>query len=179
MPMTEVGAQTPPSPESRDMVRGPEAGTDGEWAEIDWDDLIPAEWRPDKIMEEYDVEALADDDPRAQELWDKLQALWKEAPVVTALDGRRVKLPGFVVPVDWDAEKIGEFLLVPYYGACIHVPPPPANQTVHVITAKGSEYAGDLFDTVWVSGTLRVEPFTSELATAGYRIEATRVEPYE
>jgi hypothetical protein len=90
-----------------------------------------------------------------------------------------VKLPGFVVPVDWDAKKIGEFLLVPYYGACIHVPPPPANQTVHVITAKGREYSGDLFDTVWVTGTLRIEHYSGEMAEAGYRLEATAVEPYE
>lgn len=148
-------------------------------SELVWDALIPEKWRPDKIMEKYNVDELEDDDPRAQELWDKLQTLWKQAPVVEELDGKRVKLPGFVVPVDWDAEKIGEFLLVPYYGACIHVPPPPANQTVHVTTAKGREYSGDLFDTVWVSGTLRVERYAGELAEAGYRMEATAVEPYE
>jgi len=168
------------APQARNPSEPPDAEpAAGSITELDWDALIPAEWRPDKIMEEYNVDELADDDPRAQELWDKLQALWKQAPVVEALNGKRVRLPGFVVPVDWDAEKIGEFLLVPYYGACIHVPPPPVNQTVHVIAAKGREYSGDLFDTVWVTGTLKVERYSGEMAEAGYRLEATAVEPYE
>lgn len=156
-----------------------EPGAAGEYPELDWAALIPPEWRPDKLMEEYGVNDLADDEPRALELMDKLQALWKEAPVVPELDGKHIRLPGFVVPLEADAESVGEFLLVPYYGACIHVPPPPANQTIHVVTAKGGEYQGGLFDTVWVNGTLKVEPLSSELGEAGYRIDAVRVEPYE
>jgi hypothetical protein len=78
-----------------------------------------------------------------------------------------------------DAEKIDQFLLVPYYGACIHVPPPPANQTVHVLTREGMAFEGQLFDTVWVTGTMRVERMSSELADAGYRLEDATVEPYE
>ena len=64
--------------------------------------------------------------PRANELMERIQDLWKQAPVVESLHGRRVKLPGFVVPLDWnnDGSDLNEFLLVPYYGACIHVPPP-------------------------------------------------------
>jgi uncharacterized protein len=155
-----------------------EPGAAGEYAVLDWEALIPPEWHPDKLTEEYDVANLADDDPRARELMAKLQALWKEAPVVPSLDGKRIRLPGFVVPIEADAESVGDFLLVPYYGACIHVPPPPANQTVHVVTAKGGEYHGGLFDTVWVNGTLKVQPLSSELGDAGYRIDAVRVEPY-
>lgn len=147
--------------------------------ELEWDALIPEEWQPDKIMAQYNADELEDDDPRAQELMEKLKALWKESPVVQDLDGKRVKLPGFVVPLDTDGQKTGEFLLVPYYGACIHVPPPPANQTVHVVTGTDREYQGGLFDPVWVSGTLNVESSSSELAEAGYRLEATTVEPYE
>lgn len=147
--------------------------------EIDWDTLIPEDWAPEQIMSEYDAEELSDDDPRAQELMAKLEALWKDAPVVPELDGKRVKLPGFVVPLEMDAESIDEFLLVPYYGACIHVPPPPANQTVHVVTVKGGEYRGKLFDTVWVTGTLKVENLSSDMGEAGYRIEGAKIEPYE
>ena len=154
-------------------------GDPGDFTELDWEDLIPPDWRPDKLMDDYKVDDLADDDPRAQELMDKLQALWQQAPVVPDLDGKRVRLPGFVVPLEADAEAMGEFLLVPYYGACIHVPPPPANQTVHVVTAKGGEYHGGLFDTVWVNGTLKVERLSNELGDAGYRIDAVLVEPYE
>lgn len=154
-------------------------GDPGDFTELDWEALIPPEWRPDKLMADYKVDDLADDDPRAQELMEKLQALWQQAPVIPELDGKRVRLPGFVVPLEADAETMGEFLLVPYYGACIHVPPPPANQTVHVVTAKGGEYHGGLFDTVWVNGTLKVERLSNELGDAGYRLDAVLVEPYE
>ncbi len=173
MPSTAPQAQAPPEP----APGAPEAGTAGV-TELDWDALIPEDWRPDKLMAEYNADALSDDDPRAQELMDKLNALWKKAPVVQELDGKRVKLPGFVVPLEMDAQAIREFLLVPYFGACIHVPPPPANQTVYVVTGQGGEFRGKLYDTVWVTGTLKVEHLSSELAEAGYRIQDARVEPY-
>ncbi len=150
--------------------------------EIDWDRLIPVEWQPETLLEDFDLDALDemdDEDPRALELMDKLMALWADAPVVEELDGLRVRLPGFVVPLELDARKMSEFLLVPYYGACIHVPPPPANQTIHVVAPEGREYVGELFDTVWVTGTLRVIPTSSDLAEAGYRIDVTEIEPYD
>ena len=151
----------------------------GEFSPLEWDTLIPEDWRPDKLMAEYPIGEISDDDPRADELMKKLKALWDASPVVPGLDGKLVKLAGFVVPLEMDAETIGEFLLVPYYGACIHVPPPPSNQTVYIRTAEGAEYRGGLFDTVWVSGTLRVESVSSGLAEAGYRIQAIKVEAYE
>ena len=147
--------------------------------EIDWEALIPEDWQPEALMAGVDIENLSDDDPRAQELLDKLRALWNEAPVVPALEGQRVKLPGFVVPLEMDAKRIDEFLLVPYYGACIHVPPPPANQTVHVVTAEGKAFEGQLFDVVWVTGTMRVERLSSDLAEAGYRLQDATVVPYQ
>lgn len=150
-----------------------------EVTELDWDALIPAEWSPADILADLNVDALDDNDPAAQEAMARLEALWREAPVVPELAGKRVKLPGFVVPLDMNAKSIKQFLLVPYYGACIHVPPPPANQTVHVITAADAAFAGALYDTVWVTGTIRVEETTTELAQAGYRLEDAQVEPYE
>jgi len=147
--------------------------------EIDWDALIPADWQPEVLMQQYNADEISDDDPRAQQLLDKLKILWDKAPVVPALEGQRVKLPGFVVPLEMDAKSIDQFLLVPYYGACIHVPPPPANQTVHVVTREGKAFEGQLFDVVWVTGTMRVEHLSSELAEAGYRLEDASVVPYE
>ena len=147
--------------------------------EIDWDALIPPDWRPETLMGDVDIENLSDDDPRAQQLLDNLKALWDKAPVVPSLEGQRVKLPGFVVPLEMDAKKIDQFLLVPYYGACIHVPPPPANQTVHVVTREGKAFEGQLFDVVWVTGRMRVERLSSDLAEAGYRLEDASVVPYE
>ncbi|RKT43552.1 DUF3299 domain-containing protein [Thiocapsa rosea] len=163
---------------------GPESATSSAMPveEIDWDRLIPVEWQPETLLEDFDLDALDeldDDDPRALELMDKLMALWADAPVVEELDGLRVRLPGFVVPLELDARRMSEFLLVPYYGACIHVPPPPANQTIHVVAPEGREYVGELFDTVWVTGTLRVIRSSSDLADAGYRIDVTEIEPYD
>lgn len=159
-----------------------EAPTAGGSVELSWDDLVPADWQPETLMEEmgeYDAESLSDDDPRALELLDKLKALWAEAPVVEALDGRQVRLPGFVVPLEMDTTQTREFLLVPYFGACIHVPPPPANQTILVTTPDDRPYPGGLFDTVWVEGRMRVAPFSDELGDAGYRIEEAEVSLYE
>ncbi|MCG8428450.1 MAG: DUF3299 domain-containing protein [Chromatiales bacterium] len=147
--------------------------------EMEWDALIPEGWRPDDLMSEYNADELSDDDPAALELMEKLKDLWAQAPVVSELDGKFVRMPGFVVPVETNGEKIDQFLLVPYYGACIHVPPPPANQTVHVTTEKGGGYKGDVFDTVWVTGTLKVESRSSDLAEAGYQLENAKVVPYE
>ena len=99
------------------------------------------------------------------------------APVVDALDGERVKLPGYVVPLDFQAGTVQEFLLVPYFGACIHVPPPPANQIVFVKSDDGHPIEG-LFEPVWVTGELTTDAFANELGDAGYTIEASHIEPY-
>jgi hypothetical protein len=173
---TDTNTAAPPATEDGSVAAPGEVNLG---PELEWDDLIPADWQPEKLMADYDADNLTDDDPRADELMDKLKALWAEAPVVEALDGREVRLPGFVVPLETDATEIAEFLLVPYFGACIHVPPPPANQTVYVITADGAPYKGELFDTVWVEGRMRIEHFSDDLGDAGYRIENARVSAYE
>jgi hypothetical protein len=148
--------------------------------ELEWDAMIPEDYRPDKIMAQFgNLDEMADDDPRAQKVLEELEAAWSAAPVVESLDGKRVKLPGFVVPLEGDGEKLSEFLLVPYYGACIHVPPPPANQTVYVKVPEGDAKIRQAFDTVWVTGTLSAKSFNTDLANAGYQIQAEEVEPYE
>jgi hypothetical protein len=97
------------------------------------------------------------------------------APVVAALDGRRVRIGGYVVSLDFDSTKVKEFLLVPFVGACIHVPPPPANQIVYVKSDQGFEVTGQ-FDPVWVTGTLKVTTAFTGLAEAGYSLDADAVE---
>jgi hypothetical protein len=95
--------------------------------------------------------------------------------VVAEYNGKRVKIGGYVVPLDFEATTIKEFLLVPFVGACIHVPPPPANQIVYVKSEKGFEIAGQ-FDPVWVTGTMKTETAFTGLADAGYTIDADAVE---
>ena len=157
------------------------AETDGDPAllTLDWEDLIPADWQPELLFAEYDLDSLEDDDELAIELLDKLMEVWAAAPVVEELYGRRVRLPGFAVPLDGEPGTASEFLLVPYFGACIHVPPPPANQTVYIKAAAVGGFKLELFDTVWITGTMRAESFSAELAQAGYTIYADQVEPYQ
>jgi hypothetical protein len=95
--------------------------------------------------------------------------------VVAELDGKRVRIGGYVVPLDFDATKIKEFLLVPFVGACIHVPPPPPNQIIYVKAAEGFEVAGQ-FDPVYVTGTLKTARQFTGLAATGYTMEADRVD---
>ena len=107
----------------------------------------------------------------------QLRKLWDEAPVVAALDGARIRLPGFAVPLETDGQTATRFLLVPYIGACIHVPPPPLNQTILVEASMGA-HIQRVFDPVWVTGRLAVRRATTELANAGYTLTATEVSPY-
>lgn len=95
--------------------------------------------------------------------------------VVKELDGKRVRIGGYVVPLDFEATTIKEFLLVPFVGACIHVPPPPANQIIYVKAEEGFEIAGQ-FDPVWVTGTITTEPAITGLADTGYTIAAEVVD---
>jgi hypothetical protein len=95
--------------------------------------------------------------------------------VVADLNGKRVKIGGYVVPLDFEQTTVKEFLLVPFVGACIHVPPPPANQIVYVKSDKGFEI-GAIFDPVTVTGTMKTETAFTGLADAGYSIDAESVE---
>lgn len=154
------------------------ADSDTAFKEVEWDDLIPPEWRVDpELIELYQTEKIGDDDPRIIEARRRLEA--PNQPANPALDGQRIKIPGYVLPLDFTDEKLTEFLLLPYHGACIHVPPPPTNQTVFVKTDKEGVSIRGMFSTVWISGVLKIETMESELAEAGYTLYAEKVEPYE
>lgn len=97
---------------------------------------------------------------------------------VAAFDGQRVRLPGYTVPFEYSVDaEITEFLLVPYYGACLHAPPPPPNQTIYVSTARPIKLA-DLAQAVWIEGTLRATKQETALADAAYTIEMDVMETY-
>ena len=102
-----------------------------------------------------------------------------DAPVVKELDGQQVKLPGYIVPLEVGEDgRTTEFLLVPYYGACIHLPPPPSNQIVHVVSEIGIKVE-ELYQPYWIEGPMRVQSSSSELADAGYQMEAEKIYAYE
>ncbi len=99
--------------------------------------------------------------------------------VVEELNGARVVLPGFIVPLELAGDgRVTEFLLVPYYGACIHYPPPPSNQIVHVTLPKPVEI-GSILVPVWVAGEIRTEMQQSDLGNASYTMLAEHMEDYE
>jgi len=144
---------------------------------VAWKDLVPAGFDPDRLLRKYydDVSTLRDNDPRAERLAEKLRNAWENAPVVTALNNKMVKLSGFLVTLEGDGKSVSEFLLVPFFGACIHVPPPPSNQIVLVRTKPFK--LKEVFQTVAVTGRLRTEVARNDLASASYVLEATHVEP--
>jgi hypothetical protein len=94
------------------------------------------------------------------------------------LDGQRVRIPGFVVPLDDAQDEGAEFLLVPYYGACVHTPPPPPNQMAFVTMQGGRSIKLALFDAVWMEGTLRIVNYDSPYGSVGYTIEGVSMQPY-
>jgi len=98
--------------------------------------------------------------------------------LVEALNKRTVKLSGFLVTLEGDGKAVSEFLLVPFFGACIHVPPPPSNQIVLVRTGGKPVKAARLFDMVSVTGRLQTVRTQNALASAAYVIDATLVEPH-
>ncbi len=99
--------------------------------------------------------------------------------VVEELEGEFVRIPGFVLQFEYSASgEISEFLLVPYFGACIHVPPPPPNQLVYVKTEKPANL-GQQWNAIWAIGILRTQKHLNELGDAAYTLELQRWEKYD
>ncbi|MDJ0824007.1 MAG: DUF3299 domain-containing protein [Rhodobacter sp.] len=102
----------------------------------------------------------------------------EEARAVTdRYNGMIVRLPGFVVPLDFESTGVTAFILAPFVGACIHVPPPPANQLVLVTTERPYEYEG-LYDPVYVTGMFGTAATATALAEIGYAMSAENITPY-
>lgn len=152
----------------------PPAGTP---AETRWEELVPKDWDPTKRFRDLKLGMLGDADPRAQQMMRELRATWDNAPTNSLLDGTTVRLPGYVVPLDEVKGEIKEFLLVPYFGACVHTPPPPANQIVHVVADKPLK-GMRMMDAVWVSGTLTTQRQSSAMGMSGYAIQGGTLERY-
>ncbi|NKB56041.1 MAG: DUF3299 domain-containing protein [Alphaproteobacteria bacterium] len=110
----------------------------------------------------------------------------RNADVVDELDGTLIRMPGYALPFEFNETAITEFLLVPYVGACIHVPPPPANQTVFVQLSQ-SYKTKSLYEPVWVTGRVKVKRTNRSLSfvdgnapiEAGYTLEDVSIEPYK
>ncbi len=121
---------------------------------------------------------------------DEIIALRKErnSAVNTELDGRHVKLAGYLLPLDLSGTAVTDFLLVPFVGACIHVPPPPPNQIVHAVSNSPIPYEIEkLYAPVWVTGKLEVKSLSKELflidgssdINIGYSMSVNKIEEYK
>ncbi len=142
------------------------------WAEsfvdLEWDDLLPVgEPSIPRILQglvDHEGPTMSSQQPAS-------------SGVRTDWNGKIVRLPGFIVPIEHRGTGVSAFILVPYVGACVHVPPPPANQLVFVTTEKPYESDG-LFEPVNVIGMFGVSAITTHLASVGYALSADSIEPF-
>jgi hypothetical protein len=152
--------------------------------EVTWDDLIEEAWVKE-VQAEMAVLGrlgfLQDGTEAANKAMEKLRQKWDAAPIVTKYLNQRIRIPGYVVPLDASRDKRREFLLVPYFGACIHSPPPPANQIILVQPEPNSKVSRmpESMETIWVEGELLGVRSTTSQGVTGYSLRATTIRPYE
>jgi hypothetical protein len=147
--------------------------------DLSWQEMIPADAPPEipDMKPLHDLSGMAD--ALSVESAPAAKQDLPDAPVVQSLDGQHIRLPGYIVPLEVSEEgRTTEFLLVPYFGACIHVPPPPSNQIVHVKSEVGVKL-DELYQPYWIEGRMQVKPSSSELADAGYQMDAEKIYVYE
>ncbi len=138
--------------------------------ELKWSDLVPKEagLQMDALRELGIIQHGQMSTPFDQET----------AGVVTEeYNGRTVRIPGYLVPLEFEGMGVTAALLVPYVGACIHVPPPPPNQLIFVTVSTPYE-SGGLFEAVWVTGVFGTSATETQLAEVGYAIAADEIAPY-
>ena len=137
--------------------------------EITWDDLIPPGVPYSEIVAAGEMDETND-------IWQPVfdENATKLNPV---LDGAYIKMPGYIIPIDQSTDGVTSFVLVPYVGACLHTPPPPANQLVFVTTNKPWR-SDNLWDAVWVTGQMQHELQSTEVAETGYLLKAEEMETY-
>ncbi|WP_020395593.1 DUF3299 domain-containing protein [Thiolinea disciformis] len=178
--------QKPQSVSSAELVAKLETQqTTTDYEAISWESLeLPGQGLAD-IMRKYQpmLDKIKDEDvEEGDKLMAKMQGELDAAPTNPAVYGKRIKLIGYVSPLEVDNQKgvVKEFLLVPYFGACIHVPPPPVNQTllVHPQASAGISME-KIYEPVVVSGIIKGEAVKTNLAQAGYQISDALVEPYK
>ncbi len=138
--------------------------------EIGWDDLIPPGVPYAEIIGEGDLDELND-------TWAPVFDV-NATKLNEALNGELIRMPGFIIPLEISRKGVTDFILVPYVGACIHVPPPPPNQLV-LASSKKPWPDDELWDPVWVVGIMKTQLQSTQLAQTGYSLQVTSMETYE
>jgi len=151
---------------------------------IDWNDLMPDDWVKEMTTEMTKMSklnGLLDGSPEANKAMADLRKKLDDAPIVKSQVNQKIRLPGYAVPLDADRNSKREFLLVPYFGACIHTPPPPSNQIVLVRPTASSKIKKmpESMDVLWVEGELKEARVNTSQGVSGYMLEAINIAPYE
>ncbi len=150
--------------------KAPEKPAATKITDITWDELIPP--IDPVFMENFQAGKL-----KQKEINAYVEKLGKQS--VSSLDGTYTKMPGYLVPLNLNKDQIAtELLLVPTAGSCIHVPPPPPNQTIYVKYPKGIRVEDAGYIPFWVQGRFRVETNTSEYTDALYIIDVDKITEY-
>lgn len=154
--------------------------------EIDWEELEPAsqsnlpQYLPEELVG-FDIESDSiDNDLDAENSLAGLslpQPYLTSATAIAEMNGQAIKIPGFIVPLEFEGTTVTEFFLVPYFGACYHKPPPPPNQIIYVTASKGIEIE-DTYEPVWIKGVIETKQKGNEVATALYSLELHSLEKY-
>jgi len=146
-------------------------------------DMARHDFRTDAQPASIIPSAYAAEEQPAKMDWRMLRELnyrtGKITPSLKALDGKLVKIPGYMVPLEDDSEIVTEFLLVPYVGACIHTPPPPPNQIVQVKMNNQKKVKMSFWDPVWVQGKLQIATVKSPYGDVGFQLAGVQIEPYK
>ena len=156
---------------------------------VEWVDLIPPEVLEILLNPPAYISEIEDGSPEDQitsqisnatleEEEDVYQRALASTDVNTELDGRSVRIPGFVVPLEFDeAQTISQFFLVPYFGACLHMPPPPPNQVILVDAPAGVQMAA-LYEPFWIEGQISTTVSENDMAKSAYAMQLHRLTPY-
>jgi len=140
-----------------------------DYREIEWLELMPEE----------EAEAWMKDQEGVDHSGGMMVNTFQSDKTVPEMDGREIRVPGFVVPVETtETGQLKEFFLVPYFGACIHVPPPPANQIIYGRLDEPIEMV-NIWDAFWMEGTLNIEDISNETADAAYTMDVDALVLYE
>tara|TARA_Y200000002_G_C22682309_1_gene664604 strand:- start:687 stop:1268 length:582 start_codon:yes stop_codon:yes gene_type:complete len=161
-----------------------------DYEEIDWvalmpeDDLSALLNRPEFLNDIADGSAADSiDDFASRQLEDEQAQRYQQALVSTrvieAFDGKAIRIPGFIVPLEQnDEQKATAFFVVPYFGACLHMPPPPPNQILYVEYKEGIAVE-NLYDPYWFEGTVKIDNHESALGTSSYSLVLDSFALYE
>ena len=164
-------------------------GTSQKYETVEWIDLLPKDdlealLNPPEYVtniEENSAEDVISSQLRggtSNTKADRYQQALNSSRIVSKMNGSAIRIPGFIVPLEFsDKQTITQFFLVPWFGACIHLPPPPPNQIILTNYPKGLKLES-LYEPFWISGVLKTSLVENELASAAYVLEMNAYEPY-